>query len=73
MQYVLNLLDPIMLADDTDFFLCRAEENIKTSFDKTIFELQKISQWFISNKLSLNVTKPNSHFFINPGRKKIFS
>ena len=47
MQYALNLLDPIMLANDTDFFF---EENIKTSFDKTTFELKKISQWFISNK-----------------------
>ena len=34
-----------------------AEGNIKTLFDIVNIELQKTSQWFISNKLSLNVTK----------------
>ena len=51
LQYASNLLDPIMIADDTNLFY--VEENIKT-FDT---ELQKISHWFISNQLSLNVTK----------------
>ena len=54
LQYASNLLDPIMFADDTTFY---AEENIKTLFDTVNIELQKISQWFISNKLSLNVRK----------------
>ena len=55
LQYASNLLDPIMFADDTNLFY--AEENIKTLFDIVNIELQKISQWFISNKLFLNVTK----------------
>ena len=51
-----------MFPDDTNLFY--AEENVKTLFDTANIELQKISQWFISNKLS--------HFFINPTRKIIF-
>ena len=61
LQYASNLLDPIMFADDTNLFY--AEENMKTLFDIVNIELQKISQWFISNKLSLNVTKPKYSFF----------
>ena len=49
LQYASNLLDPIMFADDTISF--HAEENIKTLFDTVNIELQKVSQWFISNKL----------------------
>ena len=52
LQYASNLLDPIMFAN-----LFYAEGNIKTLFDIVNIELQKTSQWFISNKLSLNVTK----------------
>ena len=58
-----------MFSDDTNLFY--AEENIK-AFDTVHIELQKISQWFISNKSSLNATKLNTHFFINPARKIIF-
>ena len=58
LQYASNLLDPIML-DDTNLFY--AEENI-ILLDTVNIELQKISQWFISNKLSLNVIKDYSFF-----------
>ena len=67
LQYASNLLDPIMFADDTNLFY--AEENIKTLFDTVNIELQKISQWFISNKLSLNVTKTKYSFFHKPSKK----
>ena len=50
-----------MFADDTSLFY--VQENIKTLFDILNIELQKISQWFISNKLSLNVTKAKYSFF----------
>ena len=50
-----------MLTDDTSLFY--VEENIKTLFDTDNIELQKISQWFISNKLSLNVTKTKHSLF----------
>ena len=43
-----------MFADSNLFY---TEENIKTLFDIVNIDLQKISQVFISNKLSLNVTK----------------
>ena len=32
-------------------------------------ELRKISQWFISNRLSLNVTKAKYSFFDKPSKK----
>ena len=69
LQYASNLLDPIMFADDNNLFY--AEENIKTLFDTVNIELQKVSQWFIYNKLSLK-QKQTTHFFINPARKIIF-
>ena len=62
LQYASNLLDPIMFADD-------AEEKIKTFFDIVNIELQKNSQWFISNKLSLNVAKTKYSFFHKPSKK----
>ena len=67
LQYASNLLDPIMFADDTNLFY--AEENIKTLFDTVKIELQKINQWFISNKLSFNVTKTEYSFFHKPSKK----
>ena len=67
MTYASNLLDPIMFADDTNLFY--AEENIKTLFDTVNIELQKIRQWFMSNKLSLNVTKTKYSFFHKPSKK----
>ena len=41
----------------------------QTLFDVVNIELQKISQWFISNKLSLNVTKAKYSFFHKPSKK----
>ena len=67
LQYASNLLHPIMFADDTNLFY--AEENIKTLFDIVNIEFQKISQWFISNKLSLNVTKTKYSFFHKLSKK----
>ena len=67
LQYVSNLLEPIMFADDTNLFY--AEKNIKTLFETVNNELQKISQWFISNKLSLNVKKTKYSFFPKPSKK----
>ena len=56
-----------MIADGTNLFY--TEENIKTLFDIVNIELQKISQWFISNKLSLNVTKSKYSFFHKLSKK----
>ena len=46
-----------------------ADQNIRTFFDTVNIELQKISQWFISNRLSLNVTKTKYSFFHKPSKK----
>ena len=59
LQYASNLLDPIMLNDDTNLFYA---EEIIILLDTVNIELQKSSQWFISNKLSLNVIKNYSFF-----------
>ena len=67
LQYVSNLLEPIMFADDTNLFY--AERDIKKLFQTVNNELQKISQWFISNKLSINVTKTKYSFFHKPSKR----
>ena len=56
-----------MFTDDTNLFY--AEKNIKTLFEIVNNELQKMSQWFISNKLSLNVKKTKYSFFHKPSKK----
>ena len=52
---VSNMPDPIMFAGDTN--LCFSNSNIKILFATVNHELEKISLWFIANRLSLNVEK----------------
>ena len=61
-----NLLDPIMFADENNFFVQR---EIKTIFDTVSIELQKNSQWFLSNNLSLNVKRTKCILFHKPSKK----
>ena len=56
-----------MLADDTNLFY--SNKDINTVFLKVNDELQKINEWFSSNKLSLNVKKPKCSFFHRPSKK----
>ena len=58
---VSNMLDPIMFADDTNLFF--SNSNIKTLFATVNHELEKISLWFIANRLSLNVKKTKYTLF----------
>ena len=58
---VSNMLDPIMFADDTNLFI--SSSNIKTLFATVNHELEKISLWFIANRLSLNVEKTKYTLF----------
>ena len=59
-----NILDPKMFADDTNLLF--THQDIRYLF-------QIVNQWFISNKLSLNIyIKKNTHFSINPVKKKTF-
>ena len=62
-----HLLDPIMLADDTNLFL--THKDISYSFEMANFQLEKINQWFISNELSLNVNKTKYSFFHKPSKR----
>ena len=55
LQFASDLLDPIMFADDTNLFY--SNKDINTAFLKVNDELQKINEWFIFSKLSLNVKK----------------
>ena len=56
-----NMLELIMFADDTNLFF--SNSNIKTLFATVNHELEKISLWFIANRLSLNVEKTKYTLF----------
>ena len=60
LQFTSDLLDPVMFADDTNLFYSNKDMN--TAFVKVNNELQKLNEWFISNKLLLNVKKTNTRF-----------
>ena len=55
------VLDPIMHADDTNLFY--SNNDIETLFSTVNMELEKISEWFKANKLSLNIKKTNYTLF----------
>ena len=57
----------IMLADDTNLFF--KHNNLKTLYEHVNIELQKISFWFMLNKLSLNVRKTNYILFTSKRQK----
>ena len=62
-----NLLDPIMFADDTNLFL--TQKYISYLFETANLQLERISQWFISNKLSLSVSRTKYSFFHKPSKR----
>ena len=61
LKNALYLLDPIMFADDINLYL--TQKDISYLFEAANFQLERINQWFISNKLSLYVSKRNYSFF----------
>ena len=61
LQFVSDVLDPIMFADDTNLFY--SHKDINALFLKVNNERHKINQWFISNKPSLNIKKTKYSFF----------
>ena len=67
LQFASDLLDPIMFADNTNLFYSNMD--INTAFLKVNNELRKINEWFISNKLSLNVKNNKYSFFHKPSKK----
>ena len=50
-----KILDPLLFADDTNLFC--SDNNIRTLFETAKEELSQINDWFLANKLSLNVEK----------------
>ena len=56
-----------MFADDTNLFL--THKDISYLFEMGNFQLQRINQWFISNKLPLNVSKTKYSFFHKPRKR----
>ena len=62
-----NLLDPIIFADDTNLFL--THKDISYLFETVNLQLERINQWFISNKLSVNLSKSKYSFFQKPSKR----
>ena len=50
-----KVLDPVLFVDDTNLF--SSDSNITVLFEKANQELSQINDWFLANKLSLNVQK----------------
>ena len=67
---VSNILDPIMFADDANLFY--SHHNIKELFTTVNKELQKLGDWFTSNKLSLNIKKTKHTFSIKTQLKTAY-
>ena len=56
-----------MFADDTNLFI--THEDTDYLFETTNLQLERINQWFISNKLSLNLSKIKHSFFHKPSKR----
>ena len=56
-----SVLDPIMFADDTNFFYTHS--NTQKLFSTMNEELASINQWFTSSKVSLNAKKNKIFLF----------
>ena len=67
LSLVSKFLSPIMFADDTNLFY--SHNHIKILFKNANDELEKISQWFKVNKLSLNEGKTKFTLFHKPRDK----
>ena len=61
-----SLLDPVMFSDDTTLFY--THRNIHCLFSDVNKELANINEWFIVNKLLLNVKKTKYSFFHKPSK-----
>ena len=57
-----------MFADDTSLYF--TQEDIRYLFQIVNQELENIKQWFLSNKLSINIKKTKHSFFHKPSQKE---
>ena len=64
-----KLLDPVLFASDTNVFY--SDNNTRTLFERSNQELCQINEWFLANKLSLNIKKRNICYLIDFQIKKI--
>ena len=64
---VSTVLNPVLFADDTSLF--HAHTDFDTLIEEINEELQKITTWFHTNKLSLNIKKSNFIIFSSKGKK----
>ena len=62
-----SVLNPVLFADDTSLF--HAHTDFDTLIKEINEELQKITTWFHTNKLSLNKNKSNVIIFLPKGKK----
>ena len=67
LSLVSKFLSPLIFADDTNLFY--SHNNIKILFKNANDKLEKISQWFKANKLSLNEGKTKFTLFLKPRDK----
>ena len=56
-----KVLDPVLFADDTNLFC--SDNNMRALFETANQELSQINDWFLVNKLSLNVEKTKYMLF----------
>ena len=56
-----KVLDPALFADDTNLFC--SDNNMRALFETANQELSQINDWFLANKLSLNVEKTKYMLF----------
>ena len=56
-----KVFDPVLFADDTNLFC--SDNNLRTLFETANQELSQINDWFLANKLSLNVEKTKYMLF----------
>ena len=59
-----NLLHLILFADDTNIFI--HQKNLEKLIEILNEELDKLTNWFVSNRLSLNFKKTNFIIFYSP-------
>ena len=57
-----------MFADNTNLFL--THKDISYLFEMVNLQLERINQWFTSNKLSLNVSKTKYSLFHKPSKEE---
>ena len=60
-EYVSNIIKPILFADDTSLF--HSHTCFNTHIQEVNIQLHKFSSWFNTNKLSLNTKNDKFHYF----------